>query len=79
MPAGKPWREIISVNATALAGVKFAGFQITLLPNASAGAIFQAAVAVGKFQGEIIAITPTASRVTSTETPGLTEFALSPI
>ncbi len=70
---------MISVKATALAGVRFAGFQITLLPNAKAGAIFQAAVAVGKFQGEIMAMTPTASRVTSTDTPGLTESALSPI
>jgi len=48
--------EIISVNATALAGVRFAGFHITALPKASAGAIFQLAVAVGKFHGEIIAL-----------------------
>ena len=52
---------------------------MTLLPKANAGAIFHTAVAVGKFQGEMIATTPTASRVTSTLTPGRTESAVSPI
>ncbi len=79
VPAGKPWREMMSVRATADAGTRLAGFQITALPNAKAGAIFQAAVAVGKFQGDTIATTPTASRRTSTSTPSRTESALSPI
>ena len=38
---------MISVKATADAGTRFAGFQITEFPKASAGAIFHAAVAVG--------------------------------
>ena len=64
---------MISVNATALAGVKFAGFQITALPNASAGAIFQAGIANGKFQGVIAATTPIGSRRTSSDIPSRRE------
>ena len=64
---------------TGLAGVALAGFQITLLPKARAGAIFQAAVAMGKFQGVIIATTPIGSRRVSTSMPGRTESAVSPI
>ena len=71
--------EIISVKATALAGVKFAGFQITAFPKANAGAIFQLAVAVGKFQGEIIATVPIGSLRISISIPGLTESAVSPV
>ena len=53
---------MISPRATAEAGTRFAGFQMTAFPKASAGAIFQTAVAVGKFQGLIMATTPTGSR-----------------
>ena len=60
-------------------GTMLAGFQITALPKASAGAIFQTAVAVGKFHGEIIATVPTGSRRTSTSIPSRTDSALSPI
>ena len=56
-----------------------AGFQSTALPKASAGAIFQLAVAVGKFQGEMTATTPTGSRRTSISMPSRTESAVSPI
>ena len=70
---------MIAVSATALAGVKLAGFHMTALPNARAGAIFQLAVAVGKFQGEIIATVPIASRLTSISIFGLTESAVSPL
>ena len=77
-PAGKSCLAIISVNATALAGTRLAGFQITALPKANAGAIFHTAVAVGKFQGEMIATTPTASRRTSISILGRTESAFSP-
>jgi hypothetical protein len=38
----------------------------TELPYASAGAIFQAGIAIGKFHGVMIATTPTPSRVMST-------------
>ena len=78
-PAGISCFAIISVNRTALAGVRFAGFQMTALPKAKAGAIFQEAVAVGKFQGLMTVTTPMGSRRTSISTPGRTESAVSPI
>ena len=78
-PAGTAWREMISASAQALAGVRLAGFQMTALPKASAGAIFQLAVATGKFHGEITTTTPTGSRRTSTSMPARTESAVSPI
>ena len=67
------------VIAAALAGVRLAGFHTTALPKASAGAIFQAGVATGKFQGEMIATTPTGSLLTSISMPGRTLWAWSPI
>ena len=39
-------------------GVVDAGFSTTVLPAASAGAIFQASISSGKFQGMIWAATP---------------------
>jgi hypothetical protein len=50
----------------------------TVLPNARAGAIFQAGMAAGKFQGVISPITPKGSRVTVTSTPARTEARLTP-
>ena len=44
-----------------------------------AGAIFQLAVAVGKFQGLTMPTTPTGSRRTSISMPSRTLSALSPI
>jgi hypothetical protein len=69
---------MISASALAIAGVTLAGFQITALPKASAGAIFQLAVAIGKFHGEMTATTPSGSRRTSTSIPGRTESAVKP-
>ncbi len=71
-------RVMMSVSAQAEAGVRFAGFQTTALPKASAGAIFQAGVATGKFHGLMIATTPTGSRRTSISMPGRTLSARSP-
>jgi len=45
-----------------MAGVGVAGFSTTVLPKASAGALFQAGMAIGKFQGVIRPTTPSASR-----------------
>ena len=47
--------------------------------RASAGALFPTAVAIGKFQGLILATTPTGSRRVSISIPGLTESARSSI
>lgn len=50
-PAGRPAREMISAMAQAQPGTRSAGLITTQLPKASAGAIFQAGMAMGKFQG----------------------------
>ena len=79
VPLGKPWRLMISVSAQALAGTRLAGLNTTALPKARAGAIFQAAVAMGKFHGVMMPTTPTGSRCTSMSIPARTEAAVSPI
>ena len=45
-------------DASAVSGVVSAGFRTTVLPQASAGAIFQAAISSGKFHGMIWPQTP---------------------
>ena len=56
--AGRP-RAQISANSSAVSGVNSAGFSTTVLPAASAGAIFQASISSGKFHGMIWPTTPT--------------------
>ena len=63
----------MSTSSHALPGTRSAGLKTTVLPNASAGAIFQAGMAIGKFQGVMTLTTPTGSRVTVTSMPGRTE------
>ena len=46
-PSGRPARERISVSSQADAGTISAGLKTTALPNASAGAIFHAGMAIG--------------------------------
>ncbi len=60
------------------AGTSSAGLNTIVLPNAMAGAIFQAGIASGKFHGVITPTTPSGSRVTSTSMPGRTESIFSP-
>jgi len=50
-----------------------AGLSTTALPQARAGAVFQARSAMGKFQGVIRPAAPVGPRVTSTPTPGRAE------
>ena len=64
---------MISASAQLDPGTRSAGLKTTQLPKASAGAIFHDGMAIGKFQGVKIPMTPTGSRVTSTSTSGLTE------
>ena len=52
----------ISAKASAVSGVNSAGFSTTVLPQASAGAIFQASISSGKFHGMICPQTPTGPR-----------------
>ena len=60
-----------------VSGVCEAGFTIAVFPHASAGAIFQLAITVGKFQGAISTQTPTGSR-SVTSRPGGTTGIVSP-
>ncbi len=72
-PAGKPAFARISAIAHAQPGTRSAGFMTTVLPYASAGAIFHAGIAIGKFHGVMRPMTPSGSRVISTSTPGRTD------
>ncbi|GAA3487908.1 hypothetical protein GCM10018987_19900 [Streptomyces cremeus] len=57
-PRGRPaWRQM-SAKKSAESGVVSAGFRTTVLPVASAGAIFQASIRSGKFQGMTWPATP---------------------
>ncbi len=57
-PGGRSaWRQT-SAKSRALSGVVEAGLRTTVLPAASAGAIFQASMSSGKFHGMIWAATP---------------------
>ncbi len=58
-PGGSPASRQISAKASAVKGVNSAGFSTTVLPAASAGAIFQASISSGKFHGMIWPQTPT--------------------
>ncbi|MGF6351397.1 hypothetical protein QF040_006110 [Variovorax sp. W2I14] len=69
---------MISASAQPQAGTSSAGLNTTLLPWASAGAIFQAGITKGAFHGVMSPVTPTASRVTSTCTPARVEAMFSP-
>ena len=62
VPAGKPASAISSTSSTAQWGVSLAGLSTTALPLTSAGIIFQHGIAIGKFQGVMIAATPIGSR-----------------
>jgi hypothetical protein len=48
----------MSAKASAVSGVVSAGLSTTVLPAASAGAIFQASMSSGKFQGMTWPATP---------------------
>ncbi len=50
-PGGRSACWQISANSSAVSGVVSAGFSTTVLPQASAGAIFHASISRGKFQG----------------------------
>src|SRR5579859_2457673 len=67
-PAGRPASTSASTNNSAVCGVYSAGLNTTVLPYASAGAIFQAGIAMGKFQGVMMPTTPSGS-------PGIQQFA----
>ena len=57
-PGGSPASAAISASTRAVSGVVSAGLRTTVLPQASAGAIFQAAISSGKFHGITAPATP---------------------
>ena len=61
-PSGRPASAISPASRSAVSGVCSAGLRITVLPVASAGPSFQAAMSSGKFHGMIWPTTPTGSR-----------------
>src|SRR5882672_1510375 len=61
-PAGRPHSFAYSANLSSESAVLDAGLMTTVLPHASAGAIFHTASMSGKFHGVIAPTTPTGSR-----------------
>ncbi len=61
-PSGIPASWISSASRIVVREACSAGFTTAVLPQASAGAIFQLAMFVGKFHGMISAQTPIGSR-----------------
>ena len=79
-PGGNPASRISSPSRKAVSGVISDGFKITVLPQASAGASFQLAMASGKFHGTMAATTPTGSRrVYARASPGRDGVRVSPL
>ena len=57
-PGGSSASWITCASSSAVSGVVSAGFSTTVLPVASAGASFHAAISIGKFHGMIWPATP---------------------
>jgi len=57
-PGGSSASSTIRARRSAVSGVVSAGLRTTVLPHASAGAIFHAAMRSGKFHGMICPATP---------------------
>ncbi|MNF94862.1 hypothetical protein D3C84_775830 [compost metagenome] len=60
-PAGSPALSAIRASSRAVSGVSSEGLSTMQQPAARAGATFQAAISIGKFQGMIAPATPTGS------------------
>ena len=63
-PGGKPASSTRSINIEQLSGDHSAGFRITVLPAASAGAHFHVESMKGAFQGVITTVGPAGIRKT---------------
>ena len=61
-PGGTPASSRILTKFTADSGVSVAGLNTTVLPQTSAGMIFQDGIAIGKFHGVMTAQTPSGWR-----------------
>ena len=69
-PGGSSACWQISAKASAVSGVVSAGFSTTVLPQASAGAIFHASISSGKFHGMTWPATPSGLGVGPEAGPG---------
>ena len=70
-PGGRPASTSAVTRWLPTSGVWLAGLNSTVLPKASAGATFQAGIAMGKFQGVMTATTPTGMRWVNSRVPGV--------
>ena len=77
-PAGSPAVSSACASRSASNGTVLAGFHTTVLPYASAGAIFQAGMAIGKLNGVTTPTTPSGLRVTRICSPRRGEAKISP-
>src|SRR5262249_45400281 len=62
-PGGTPASSRIRTKFNADNGVSVAGLNTTVLPQTSAGTIFHDGIAIGKFHGVTIALTPSGCRI----------------
>ena len=69
-PSGSPASSASSPIRIAVSGVISAGLTTTVLPAASAGAIPQPRMGIGKFQGTMMATTPSGSWKVTSMPPG---------
>ena len=69
-PGGSPASNASCPSSRAEAGESSEGLSTTVLPAASAGPIFKAALMTGKFQGVIAATTPRGRRSCNSRAPG---------
>jgi hypothetical protein len=69
-PSGRPASRASSPMRTAVIGVSSAGLTTTQLPAASAGAMPQPRIGIGKFQGTMIPTTPSGSWKVTSRPPG---------
>jgi hypothetical protein len=69
-PSGSPASAASSATRSAVSGVRSAGLAITGLPAASAGAIPQPRIGIGKFHGTMTPTTPTGSLNVTSRPPG---------
>ena len=61
-PSGSPASAAMRASSIAVIGVCSAGFSTTVLPHASAGAVFHVAMMNGPFHGVMPPTTPSGSR-----------------
>ena len=69
---------MMAARARVQSGVSSAGLQTAVQPAASAAEIFRAGIPMGKFQGQIMAATPSGSRTVRNCFPATEELISSP-